>query len=152
MACDVDGVLTDGSIFVNSSGTEVFKHFHVWDGMAAVKASQNGLRVAWISSRHSPAVAARAAELGVPYVFQGVTDKGGVLARIQELEGLSVDQTAYIGDDINDFAAFDRSRVKVAVANAHPDLKKAANWVLTLPGGHGALREVVDAVIAAKKQ
>ncbi|MHA2642422.1 MAG: KdsC family phosphatase [bacterium JZ-2024 1] len=150
MACDVDGVLTDGGIYVDASGREVFKHFHVLDGMAVVKARENGLRVAWISGRQSPAVTARAADLGIPYVFQGVPDKKEVLARIQEMEGLGIQETAYIGDDTNDLSAFERAQVKVAVATAHPDLKARANWVLATAGGRGALREVVDTVVAAK--
>lgn len=135
---------------MDASGREVFKHFHVLDGMAVVKARENGLRVAWISGRQSPAVTARAADLGIPYVFQGVPDKKEVLARIQEMEGLGIQETAYIGDDTNDLSAFERAQVKVAVATAHPDLKARANWVLATAGGRGALREVVDTVVAAK--
>jgi 3-deoxy-D-manno-octulosonate 8-phosphate phosphatase (KDO 8-P phosphatase) len=147
----VDGVLTDGAVFLDESGRERWKRFHVLDGMAVVIAREHGLCVAWISGRQSPVVAARGAELGVRHIFQGVEDKKEALLRIQTLEGVSADQTVYIGDDINDLPAFEYARVRAAVANAHPDLKKAANWVLQTPGGWGALREVVDAVIAARK-
>jgi YrbI family 3-deoxy-D-manno-octulosonate 8-phosphate phosphatase len=148
----VDGVLTDGTVLLDEGGKERFKRMNVLDGMAVVIAREHGLRIAWVSGRHSSAVSARAADLGVHHILQGVPDKGETLARIQDLEGLGADQTVYIGDDVNDLPAFERARVKAAVASAHPDLRRVANWILTTAGGKGALREVVDAVIAAKTQ
>ena len=119
LALDVDGVLTDGGILVAPDGSES-KWFHVRDGLGIVALRRAGLKVAFVSGRSSPAVAARARELGVDAVREGVKDKAAALRELRGPFGLSAEETAFVGDDLVDLPAFSESAVRVAVADAHP--------------------------------
>jgi 3-deoxy-D-manno-octulosonate 8-phosphate phosphatase (KDO 8-P phosphatase) len=149
LAFDVDGVLTDGGILVHPDGGES-KWFHVRDGLGIVAALRAGLSVAFVSGRRSAAVAARARELGVAADLQGVKDKAAALRELRGSLGVSREETAFLGDDVVDLPAFAESGVAVAVADAHPRVLDAADAVCSLPGGRGAARELVEAVLLAR--
>jgi 3-deoxy-D-manno-octulosonate 8-phosphate phosphatase (KDO 8-P phosphatase) len=149
LALDVDGVLTDGRLYISSSGEDM-KVFHVRDGSGLVAVQRAGVVVAIISGRDSTAVTRRAAELGIRYVRQGVADKGGELDRL--LADLAIDpaEAACVGDDTPDLPMLRRAGLAIAVADAHPALLEAAHWTTTAPGGHGAVREVCDLLLNAR--
>lgn len=150
---DVDGVLTDGSITwgVDASGALLeLKTFNARDGLGLSLARAAGLHVAWITGRASPIVERRAAELKVQEVRQGARDKRRTLAELAQRLGLAREEILYIGDDLNDLPAFDVAGVTVAPADAAPAVRERARWVTEAPGGHGAVREVVDLLLRAQ--
>ncbi len=149
LALDVDGVLTDGTIRLDGAGGES-KVFSVQDGSALKRASAAGVEIVWISGRTSPAVAARAKELGVTAVYQGVEEKTGVLDKILAGKGLSWKQAAAVGDDLNDLAVMRKCGWSAAPSQAHPAVAAAADYVTGTPGGGGAVREVVDLILEAR--
>jgi 3-deoxy-D-manno-octulosonate 8-phosphate phosphatase (KDO 8-P phosphatase) len=151
LVLDVDGVLTDGGLWFGARG-ETLKRFHVRDGHG-IKLLQNaGVQVAVISGRRSPAVTARCRELGIRIVHQGVGDKHRVYERLLRQLDLSDTQVACIGDDTPDIPLFVRAAFAVAVYDAHPLAIRAAHARTTLGGGHGAVREVCDWLLAARNQ
>lgn len=149
LAFDVDGVLTDGTLLVGPDGGES-KRFHVRDGLGIVAALRAGLLVAFVSGRRSPAVAARAADLGITADRQGIRDKAAALRDLRASHSLTREETLFLGDDLVDLPAFAECGVPVAVADAHPRVLTAAAAVCALPGGGGAAREVVEAVLLAR--
>ena len=149
IAMDVDGALTDGRIIYSSSGQET-KCFHVRDGYGIARALHLGLKIAWISGRHSQITTDRAAELGVTHVIQGRFDKLEVLKNLAGELNVTLDEVAFIGDDVIDNDAISACGLGVAVADAHPDTLAAARWVTTHPGGKGAVRELIDLVLKAR--
>ncbi len=153
IAMDVDGVLTDGKITWAHSADETLsesKSFDVKDGLGISLALAVGLEVAWITGRHSPLLTRRAEELRIPHLCQGARDKRLVLAELAKGLILEPEQVLYVGDDLNDLPAFDAAGFKVAVADAVPEVRAAADWITEAPGGKGAIREVIDAVLSAK--
>lgn len=149
LALDVDGVLTDGSLFISSDGTET-KQFSVLDGMGLARLRQAGVVVAWISGRDSGATTVRAQELKIPHLIQGRSDK---LAALQELAGdlgFTARQCCYMGDDDIDAPAIAWAGVGVTVLNAMPSALQAAIYVAQRPPGKGAVREVCDFILAAR--
>jgi 3-deoxy-D-manno-octulosonate 8-phosphate phosphatase (KDO 8-P phosphatase) len=149
LALDVDGVLTDGTIHLNGENGET-KVFFVQDGSALIRARKAGLLIAWISGRRCRAVELRAGELGVEYLYQGVEDKVEVIENLLYEKGVNWEQTAFIGDDLNDLPLILKAGWSAAVAQAHPRVLAAADYKTTLPGGHGAVREVVELILNAK--
>ena len=149
LAMDVDGVLTDGAISYNGEHDEV-KRFHVGDGLGLVLMRQAGIHVAWISGRASAAVERRAAELRIPYVLQGIRDKRQVLCDLIATLGMHRAQVAYVGDDWNDLPAFPEVGIAIAVENAAPEVKRAADLITIARGGNGAIREVCDAILCSR--
>ena len=148
LACDVDGVLTDGSITYGSGNLEI-KAFNIKDGIAMKLAWLNEFPVVWITGRRSEAVTRRADELNVR-VYQGMADKEAGLHAVAEDRGLSVEQIAYIGDDLNDLPALRIAGFAVAVADAAPEVIAAADYVTNAPGGRGAVREAVEVILRAQ--
>jgi 3-deoxy-D-manno-octulosonate 8-phosphate phosphatase (KDO 8-P phosphatase) len=149
LAMDVDGVLTDGRIILDHQGHEL-KCFHVHDGQGIALARQAGLHIAWISGRTSVAVCRRAAELGVRWVYQGISDKGQVLQELLGHTGLTASVVAYIGDDLGDIPVLRRVGLPIAVADALPEVRACAAWVTRQAGGQGAVREVIDLLLHAR--
>jgi len=145
----VDGVLTDGTIVVGPDGGE-WKRFHVRDGLGIVTALRAGLLVAFVSGRRSPAVAARARELGVTADRQGIGDKAFEMRELRAGLRVSREETLFLGDDVVDLPAFSESGVAVAVGDAHPRAVAAADALCAAAGGAGAAREVIEAVLAAR--
>ena len=146
---DVDGVLTDGSIVYAGEECEA-KTFHVRDGSAVFIASVIGLHIAVITARESAAVARRFEELPVFELRQGAFDKVGACLELQSQLGLEISQIAFLGDDLVDLAVIRHVGLGIAVADAHPRILEAADWVTSLAGGQGALREVVDDTVTAR--
>jgi 3-deoxy-D-manno-octulosonate 8-phosphate phosphatase (KDO 8-P phosphatase) len=149
LVLDVDGVLTDGRLFLSASG-EVLKVFHVRDGSGLVAVRRAGIEVAIVSGRDSPAVTRRAAELGIRHVRQGVADKGEELDRLLAELGVDAAETACVGDDTPDLPMLRRAGLAIGVTDAHPALLEAAHWITRSPGGHGAVREVCDLLLSAR--
>ena len=149
LVLDVDGVLTDGGLFLSDSGEE-FKVFHVRDGSGIVAVRRAGIEVAIISGRDCGAVVRRAAELGIRHVRQGVADKGAELDALLGELGLTADETACVGDDTPDAPLLQRAGLAIGVADAHPALLAAAHWVTRAKGGRGAVREVCDLLLSAR--
>lgn len=150
LAMDVDGVLTDGGIYIGSDEVEL-KRFHVADGLGLTALRALDIGLAWISGRQSLAVLKRAGELQIPYLFQGVGNKAQVLGQWMQERSLSPDAVAYIGDDWNDLLAFEVVGVRIAVADAASEVKNAADYVTTRPGGGGAVREVCEALMDVRE-
>jgi 3-deoxy-D-manno-octulosonate 8-phosphate phosphatase (KDO 8-P phosphatase) len=148
VAFDVDGVFTDGHLYLSNDGIES-KAFHTHDGFGVVQLLEAGLDVAVISSRISPAVDRRMKELGVTHVIQGNADKLAAFEALARQLGIKASQTLYVGDDVPDLPLLRRVGFSVAVQNAHPDVKAACDYTTTNPGGSGAVREVCDLVIGA---
>jgi 3-deoxy-D-manno-octulosonate 8-phosphate phosphatase (KDO 8-P phosphatase) len=148
LVLDVDGVLTDGRLFLSASGEEL-KVFHVRDGSGLVAIQRAGITVAIISGRDSPAVTRRATELGIRHVHQGVADKGALLDRLLDELGIAAEETACVGDDTPDAPMLRRAGLAIGVADAHPALLAAAHWVTKSNGGQGAVREVCDLLLSA---
>jgi 3-deoxy-D-manno-octulosonate 8-phosphate phosphatase (KDO 8-P phosphatase) len=143
---DVDGVLTDGRIIYTDGGEEI-KFFHVRDGQGIKMVQQAGIEVVLITGRHSKVVRHRAADLGINRVFQAVRDKIAVLVELLENLHLEPRQVAAVGDDLVDLPLFSQVGLAIAVADAAPEVRTAAQWVTSLPGGQGAVREVCELLL-----
>jgi 3-deoxy-D-manno-octulosonate 8-phosphate phosphatase (KDO 8-P phosphatase) len=148
---DVDGVLTDGRLYLSSSGEET-KAFHIRDGLGIVMAQQFGLRIAFMSGRISAAVERRAKELGLPEecVIGSARDKAVSLREFKRQFALPTESVAFVGDDLNDLPAFGEAGLNVAVGNAASFLLEAADYVTEASGGEGAAREMIEAVLKAQ--
>jgi 3-deoxy-D-manno-octulosonate 8-phosphate phosphatase (KDO 8-P phosphatase) len=149
LACDVDGTLTDGGITFDSAGNEA-RRFHTHDGLGIVLAGTVGLRTVWITGRDSPLVARRARELGVTDLLQGVRDKASALAQLGARLAVAPDEIAFIGDDLNDLPGMRFAGVALAPADAARDVRAAADLVVERPGGSGAVREAIEAILRAR--
>ncbi len=151
---DVDGVLTDGSLWVGvgPGGVETeTRRFHALDGMATRLLQQSGVAVALVSGKASQAVAARAAELDIDYVSLGdPTGKVQALGGILGEHGVSWGEAAHLGDDLADLAVMGRVALPAAVANAVPEIQRVAAWVGLVGGGNGAVREFAEALLRAR--
>jgi 3-deoxy-D-manno-octulosonate 8-phosphate phosphatase (KDO 8-P phosphatase) len=146
LVLDVDGVLTDGRVFIHSDGTES-KGFCILDGHGIRMWQRAGLHVALISGRASEATARRARELEITHVIQGAKVKLPALKELLERLSLSPEQAAYVGDDVMDLPIVRYVGLGVAVANAVDELKEHADYVTTRRGGEGAVREVIEYVL-----
>jgi len=143
---DFDGVHTDDRATVDTTGTESVR-VHRGDGLGVARLRQAGIPLLILSTETNPVVAVRADKLGAEY-RQGVDDKAAVLDEWLAARGLDARRVAYLGNDVNDLPALRRVGWPVAVADAHPDVVAAARVVLSRPGGHGAVRELADRVLA----
>jgi len=150
LVLDVDGVLTDGRLFYGPKG-EALKAFHVRDGYGIKQVAEAGVTVAIISGRKSAAVLSRAKELGIRHVTQGAGDKLAALRKLAKARGVALEDCACVGDDTPDAPILEAAGLGIAVADAHPDALAAANLVTTHAGGRGAVREVCDWLMAARK-
>jgi len=146
---DVDGVLTDGGISFIDADRES-RTYDVKDGVALWVARRLGLHTGVISGRASAAVLRRARELRMDEVHLKTHDKLAVYDRILRRRGLDDAQVCYIGDDLIDLPVLSRAGMAVAVADAHAEVLRRARFVTRAPGGHGAIREVVDAIVRAR--
>jgi len=146
---DVDGVLTDGRLYYGPRG-EALKVFHVRDGAGLKQLCAAGLVVAVISGRRSPMTRRRCRELGIRHVLQGVADKQAALQRLCLRLAIAPAECACIGDDTPDVPMMRIAGLAFAVADAHEEARRAAHVVTALPGGHGAVREVCDRLLAAR--
>jgi 3-deoxy-D-manno-octulosonate 8-phosphate phosphatase (KDO 8-P phosphatase) len=146
---DVDGVLTDGRIAYTSDGHEV-KFFHIHDGHGIKQLSRAGIEVGILSGRRSRIVERRAKELGITEIHQGAEDKLAVYDALLARRLLRDDVVAYVGDDAPDLPVMRRVGFAVAVRNGHDAVRRSAQYVTTLRGGEGAVREVSDLLLRAR--
>ena len=146
---DVDGVLTDGRVILNSDGSES-KQFHVRDGVGIMWAQRVGLKVGLLSARISAATTQRAAQLKIPLVVQGAESKLKAYEKILKKNHLTDADVAYIGDDLIDLPVLSRVGLSAAPADAVLTVRKSVDWVSTCPGGAGAVRELVELVLRAQ--
>jgi len=146
---DVDGVLTDGGIWYDNQGVEL-KGFHIRDGLGIKLWQQAGFQFGLLTARTSHIVKLRAAELGIDLVRQGFEEKLPVTQEILSEIGLTPPQVCYIGDDLTDLSVIRAMGLGVAVADAATEVRAAASYVTRLPGGRGAVREVVETILKAK--
>jgi 3-deoxy-D-manno-octulosonate 8-phosphate phosphatase (KDO 8-P phosphatase) len=146
---DVDGVLTDGTLYVGPQG-EAFKAFNILDGHGVKMLQAGGVAAAILSGRASEAVAARARELGIAHVLQGIGDKPAAFERLIASLGVQATSCAFVGDDLPDLEVMRRCGLAVAVANAVDDVKAAAHYVTRAGGGRGAVREFCELVLRAQ--
>jgi YrbI family 3-deoxy-D-manno-octulosonate 8-phosphate phosphatase len=146
---DVDGVLTDGGVTWNNQGIEA-KTFHIRDGLGLKLWQRTGCRAGIVTGRASHVVQLRATELGIGIVRQGVEDKLATTATILAETGVSWEETAFIGDDLPDLPVIAKCGVGIAVADACVDVRSAAAIVTQLPGGKGAVREVIERLLRAR--
>ena len=150
---DVDGVLTDGSVVIDSDGREI-KRFHVRDGGAIRWLAKAGIHVAWLSGRQSGATAARAAALGVERVIQGTGhgDKLAAYGQLTQTLGVGDHEVCYMGDDLHDLAVMQRVGFAAAPADAVDEIKDVAHLVTRAPGGRGAVRELTEHLLKAQNR
>ncbi len=147
IALDVDGVLTDGS-FVWGPGEAEFKSFSFRDVMGISLAKKAGLTFALVSGETSPLVDRFARKMGIEHVFKGCRDKAAALREFAASAGLALDAICFVGDDVNDLPAFAVAGFAAAPADAHPAVRNEAAYVAEACGGHGAVREIVDRLLA----
>ena len=150
---DVDGVLTDGGITVmpgaDGKAVEV-KTFSAHDGMGIALAHVAGLKVGWVTKRDSEAVRIRAKDLRIDHLYQGQHYKVEALDAIVKDEGCSLDEIAYVGDDIIDLPVMRKVGLAIAVANARPEVKAMAHYTTEHMGGFGAGRDAIDFLLNAR--
>jgi 3-deoxy-D-manno-octulosonate 8-phosphate phosphatase (KDO 8-P phosphatase) len=150
LAMDVDGVLTDGTFQWSDSGEES-KRFSFEDVMGLSRARQAGLVLGLISGEDSPLVDRYAKKLCIPFVAKSCRDKGAALRRFSEFTGVALQHVAFVGDDVNDLPALALAGLSVAPANAQPPVKAAVALVLERSGGLGAVRQLVEMILAARR-
>jgi len=150
---DVDGVLTDGQIWVvpgpDGKGIES-KGFAAHDGLGITLGRLGGLRIGIITKRNSQTVAIRARDLKLEFVYQGQAHKMKAIREILVKTGYSIDQLAYVGDDIVDLPVMRQCGLSIATDNARQQVKDAAHYITPKPGGHGAGRDAIDFILSAQ--
>ncbi len=147
LTCDVDGVLTDGSVYVAQDGSEL-KAYSSLDGLGMKWLVRSGVAVAWITGSDAPSVTRRAAMLGVTRVYLGADDKLAVWERIRAELSLEASQCAHVGDDFPDLAIMVRCGMGVTVPHAPQALLQRAHYVTRREGGKGAVRELCELILA----
>ncbi len=146
---DVDGVLTDGSLFLDNAGEE-YKAFNSRDGHGIKMLQRNGVEVGIITGRTSRIVEHRTAELGVRHICQGCVDKLAAFETLLDRLGLESAQAAFAGDDVVDLPVMLRAGLAIAVQDAHFLVKQHAHWVTPSTGGRGAARELCELIMVAQ--
>ena len=146
---DVDGVLTDGSLYIGDDGQE-YKAFHSKDGHGMVMLQQTGVQIAIITGRTSEVVRIRMTSLGIEHVYQGKRDKLPAYEELKQATGLHDGQIAYVGDDVVDLPVMTRVGLAIAVQDAHALAKQHAHWVTPSGGGRGAAREACELIMDAQ--
>ena len=142
---DVDGTLTDGGVYIDSNGVET-KKFNIKDGAGIVLAEKVGVEFMILTGRKSYCVEHRANELKIKYVFQGIADKLSYLQLFLTQQGLSSNEVAYIGDDINDLECMRTVGFTACPADAVEEVRQQCDFVSRYNGGQGAVREVCDMI------
>jgi 3-deoxy-D-manno-octulosonate 8-phosphate phosphatase (KDO 8-P phosphatase) len=146
---DVDGVLTDGSLFRNDDGQE-FKAFNSKDGHGMRMLQDSGVDIAIITGRNSKVVEHRAKDLDIRHVYQGKRDKLPAYKELMQHVGLQDDEVAYVGDDVVDLPVMCRVGLAICVQDGHPFVKQHAHWITEHGGGRGAGRDVCEMIMQAK--
>ena len=149
LVCDVDGVFSDGRIYLGNDGEEL-KAFNTKDGFGIKALGKSGVDVAVITGRQSNIVQQRMTALDVKFIVQGEEDKLPALKSIAKSLELNMDQIAYIGDDVPDLVCIEAVGLGVAVNDAHPLVKASANYITFNKGGFGAVRELCDLIMQSQ--
>ncbi len=149
VAFDVDGTLTDGRLYIGADG-EAMKAFSVRDGFGLRLLREAGIVVAIVTARRSRIVEARAAELGIDEVHQGVGDKAQALRGLSETHGVGLAHCAFVGDDWPDLPAMSIAGLAATVHDAPREIRERAHWVSTLPAGRGAVREFAEFLLRTR--
>ena len=149
LTCDVDGVLTDGRIYVDDHGHEM-KAFSALDGVGLKLLSRAGIAVGWITGSAAPAVAHRARKLGIAHVVLDVVDKLAAWDGLRRQLGLNVEECAHAGDDLPDVPLFRVCGFAITVPHALPSVREHAHYVTARDGGSGAVRELAELILAAQ--
>jgi 3-deoxy-D-manno-octulosonate 8-phosphate phosphatase (KDO 8-P phosphatase) len=151
MIFDIDGVFTDGSLFFTADG-DAMKSFNSLDGHGVKMLQSVGIQTAIITGRNSGIVAARARELGITHLHQGVADKTIALAQLLQTTGIPATGCGYMGDDWPDLAVMRLCGFAAAPANAHEEVLSRVHFATARRGGEGAVREVCDAILRAQNR
>lgn len=146
LVCDVDGVFSDGRIYLGNAGEEL-KAFHTKDGFGVKALVASGVPVAVITGRKSHIVESRMTALNVAPIVQGQEDKLPALKSIAENANLSLEQIAFIGDDLPDLPCIQQVGLGLTVADAHPQVQENADYITRMNGGFGAVREICDLIM-----
>jgi 3-deoxy-D-manno-octulosonate 8-phosphate phosphatase (KDO 8-P phosphatase) len=149
--CDVDGVLTDGLIYIDNHGNEL-KAFNIQDGMCLKLLMSAGIEVAVITTSRNAVIDHRMKQLGIRHYFKGQVDKRSAYQQLKSTLALADEAFAYIGDDLPDLAIFHQVGLSIAVANAVNQLKEFATWQTKAHGGRGAVREACDFILNAQNK
>lgn len=149
LALDVDGVLSDGKIYLDSAGNEL-KGFCTRDGLGMRALLRYGIRLAVITGRESPIVTERAKQLGIEFVYQGSVDKLSAYMDLLEKAGVEEEQVCYAGDDLIDLPVLQRVGLSATVPAAGIEVKERVHMVTRSDGGHGAVREICDLILTAQ--
>ena len=149
LVLDVDGVLTDGGLWFDAAG-QLIKRFDVRDGLGIRLLQQAGLQIAFLSGGQGGATQVRARQLGIDHCLVGIKDKPAALTALQNHVGVSIEQTAFLGDDLNDLAVRPVVGLLFAPADACKPVRRGANAVLRRRGGHGAVRELAERILKAR--
>ncbi|MDH5764537.1 MAG: 3-deoxy-manno-octulosonate-8-phosphatase KdsC [Gammaproteobacteria bacterium] len=145
---DIDGVLTDGSLFIGDGGEE-YKAFNSKDGHGLRMLQNGGIDIAIITGRVSNVVEYRVKELGIKYVYQGKREKLPAFEELLEQVKLKPEEIAYVGDDVVDLPVMCRVGLAICVQDGHPYVKKHAHWITEHGGGRGAGRDVCELILEA---
>jgi 3-deoxy-D-manno-octulosonate 8-phosphate phosphatase (KDO 8-P phosphatase) len=148
--CDVDGVLTDGSVFIG--GAREVKRFNIRDGLGMILAQRAGLKIGWASARPSAVTKMRAKELKIDFLIQqnDRLSKTGAIEKLLAREKLDWSEVCFVGDDVVDLGPLAHAGFGVAVADARPEAKAAADFVTRAAGGRGAVRETIELILQAQ--
>ncbi len=146
---DVDGVLTDGSLFFGDGGEE-YKAFHSRDGHGMKMLQQTGVKIAIITGRTSKVVQYRMENLGIEHVYQGQLDKLPAYLELIDTLGLNKEEVAYVGDDVVDLPIMRCTGLAIAVADAHPMVLLHSHWQTRTNGGRGAAREICEMIMTSQ--
>lgn len=146
---DFDGVFTDNTVYVSQDGTEMVRCWRS-DGLGLAKLKDAGIHAAVVSTETNPVVSARCRKLAIRCV-QGCDDKLSAVRTLASEFGITLDEVAFVGNDINDLPSLEAVGLPVAVHDAHADVLAVAAYRTSKPGGRGAVREVCDAIVAARQ-
>lgn len=151
MGFDVDGILTDGTLYFSSQGDEI-KAFSSLDGHGLKMLAEAGVEVAIISGRRSRALELRAENLGIAELHMGISDKHGTMQSLLSARGLDFGRAGYMGDDVVDLPVLRACGFSASVADAHPDVRRYVDYVTRCGGGRGGAREVCDLILRAQNK
>lgn len=151
LVCDVDGVFSDGRIYLGNQGEEL-KAFHTLDGYGIKAILKADIEVAVITGRHSQIVQNRMASLGIRHIIQGTEDKKQAMREILKQRPCRKEHIAVMGDDMPDLPMFELAALKISVPHGHPYVKQQASYVTHTSGGFGAVREVCDMLLQAQRK
>lgn len=151
LVLDVDGVLSDGKLYLGNEGEEL-KTFNIQDGLGLKLLQRNGIVVAIITGRNSDIVNRRCAELGIEHVVQGRSDKLVALGELAAALGMNLGNIAYMGDDLPDLAAIRACGCGMTVLDAREEVRREADWISSKCGGYGAVRDACEAILKAQRK